>query len=124
MHSGLDAYAWRRLCSLFKLASQDLCHALAAVGKKICSSNVHPEDISTFVACHLIPLDKNPGVRQIGVGEVPRRIIAKAISFSVMTYKMQLVHSRYVQDRKVVVRLRYMPCVSSLLKMRYMVFYW
>ena len=32
-----------------------------------------------FVACRLIPLDKKPGVHPIGVGDVPRRIIAKAV---------------------------------------------
>ena len=77
--SSLDAYAWRRLCSSFKSASYDLCHALAAVGWRICSSNVHPDDLSAFVTCRLIPLNKCPGVRPIGVGEVPRRIIAKAV---------------------------------------------
>jgi hypothetical protein len=35
--------------------------------------------LSAFVACRLIPLDKDPGIRPIGIGEVPRRIIAKAI---------------------------------------------
>ena len=32
-----------------------------------------------FVACRLIPLNKNPGVRPIGVGEVLRRIIGKSV---------------------------------------------
>ena len=32
-----------------------------------------------FLACRLIPLNKNPGVQPIGVGEVLRRIIGKAI---------------------------------------------
>lgn len=77
--SGLDAFAWRRLCSSYKSASCDLCHALAAAGHRICTSNIHPADLSAFVACRLIPLDKCPGVRPIGVGEVPRRIIAKAV---------------------------------------------
>ena len=35
--------------------------------------------MSTFVACRLILLDKCPGVRLIGVSEVPRTIIVKDI---------------------------------------------
>ena len=77
--SGLDAYAWRRLCSSFKSALKDLCTALAAVGRRLCTDNINPDHLSAFVACRLIPLDKCPGVRPIGIGEVPRRIIAKAI---------------------------------------------
>ena len=77
--SGIDAYAWRRFCSSFKGASTDLCNALAGVARRLCTSVVHPESISAFVACRLIPLDKNPGVRPIGIGEVPRRIVAKSI---------------------------------------------
>ena len=51
--SGLDAFAWRRLCSSFKSTSHDLCHALAAVGRRICFSNIHPDDLSAFVSCRL-----------------------------------------------------------------------
>ena len=77
--SGLDAIAWRRLCCVFKSASVTLCSALAAVGHRLCTEAVHPDGLSAFVACRLIPLDKQPGVRPIGIGEVPRRIIAKAV---------------------------------------------
>ena len=77
--SGLDAYAWRRLCSSFKSASKDLCTTLAAVGRRLCTDNINPDHLNAFVACRLIPLNKCPGVRPIGTGEVPRRIIAKAI---------------------------------------------
>ena len=66
--SGLDSFAWRRLRSSFGAASYDLCSALAAVGRRLCSTLVNPESIN-----------KCPGVRPIGVGEVPRRILAKAI---------------------------------------------
>ena len=77
--SGLDAQAWRRMCTSFNSASTSLCAALANVGKCIATTPVHPEGLSAFVACRLVPIDKWPGVRPIGVGEVSRRIIAKAI---------------------------------------------
>ncbi len=56
--SGLDAYAWRRICSSFKSASNSLCTALANVGRRIATTNVNPEGLSAFVACRLIPLNK------------------------------------------------------------------
>ena len=40
---------------------------------------VDPTVISPLMACQLIALDKNPGVRPIGIGETVRRIIAKAV---------------------------------------------
>ena len=73
---GVDAYAWRRFCSSFKSASADLCNALAGVARRLCTSRVDPEGLSGFVACRLAPLDKNRGVRPIGIGEVPQLISA------------------------------------------------
>ena len=35
--------------------------------------------MEAFLACRLIPLDKNPGLRPIGVGEVLRRIAGKVV---------------------------------------------
>ena len=77
--SGVDAYGWRRFCSSFKSASVDLCNALADVAKRLCTTKVNPDGLSAYVACRLIPLNKDPGVRPIGIGEVARRIVAKAI---------------------------------------------
>ena len=78
--SGLDAAAWRRMCSSFKTCSTELCDALAAVARRICSSYVDPSSLTAYVACRLIALDKCPRVRPIGIGEVARRIIGKAIA--------------------------------------------
>ena len=75
--AGLDAHAWKRMCSSFKSASHDLCKALAAVGRQICKTHLHPDGLEA--ASRLIPLDKCPGVMPIGVGEVPRHIMAKAV---------------------------------------------
>ena len=77
--SGLDGAAWQRLCSSFKGASVDLCAALASVARRISTECVDPRGLSAFVASRLIALDKCPGVRPIGIGEVSRRIIGKAI---------------------------------------------
>ena len=48
--SGIDAQGWRRLCSSFQQPSSDLCNALAGVCKRICSTNVDPNDLSALVA--------------------------------------------------------------------------
>ena len=76
--SGVDAVSWRRYCSSFK-SSPDLCHALALVARRLCCSYVDPDGLAAFLSCRLIALDKNLGVRPIGIGEVCRRIISKAI---------------------------------------------
>ena len=68
---GLDDNAWRRTCFSLNLHLM-ICiyQALAAVGRYLCSSYVHPEDLSAFVPCKLITLNKCPGVRPIGIGEI------------------------------------------------------
>ena len=77
--SGVDSAGWRRLCSSFQYASKELCSALAAVARRICTSYVDPNSLKAFVASRLIALNKCPGIRPIGVGKVVRRIIGKAI---------------------------------------------
>ena len=49
------------------------------VARRLCTTYVNPKLIAPFVACRLIALDKNPGVRPIGIGDTARRIIAKAV---------------------------------------------
>ena len=77
--SGIDAKGFRRMCTSFGRASDDLCWSMSCVAKRIASSYVDPKTLNAFTACRLIALDKRPGVRPIGVGEVARRIISKAI---------------------------------------------
>ena len=49
--SGVDAYARRRFCSLFKSALADLCNALAGIARRLCTVRVDPGGLSGFVAC-------------------------------------------------------------------------
>ena len=70
--------------------SSDLCQTLAKVTKKHCT-----EELSTsfegFLACRLIPLIINPGLRPIGVGEILRKIIGKFIVSVVLSNVISLV---------------------------------
>lgn len=52
---------------------------MACVARRLCTTHVHPDGLRPFLACRLIALNKNPGVRPIGISEVPRRIIAKSV---------------------------------------------
>ena len=70
--SGIDAAAWRRLCCSFHAASKSLCNALAAVARRIATVYVDLEGLAAFTACRLCPLDKCPGIRPIGISQVPR----------------------------------------------------
>ena len=77
--SGLDSSAWRRMCCSFGGASSTLCAAIAATARRVATEYVDPSTISPLLSGRLIPLDKNPGVRPIGIGEVLRRFLAKAV---------------------------------------------
>jgi hypothetical protein len=63
----------------FKDRSGSLCEGLAAMARRICTDYVDPDALQAFLANRLVPLDKNPGLRPVGIGEVHRRIIGKAI---------------------------------------------
>lgn len=54
-------------------------HSLALLARRLCSQYVDPQGLAPFLACHLIALDQNNGIRPIGIGETARRIEAKAI---------------------------------------------
>src|SRR5437867_3772024 len=77
--SGADADQWRRMCISFNSVSDNLCASFAEVAKRLATEDVYPKDIEVFLANRLISLDKCPGIQPIGIGEIPRRIIGKAI---------------------------------------------
>ena len=81
--SGLNADGLKRmLCSKsFKVHSKNLCYEIARLARRICSEEVDPAALSTFTAGRLIPLSKDSGegIRPIGIGEVLRRLVGKAV---------------------------------------------
>ena len=83
--SGLDADQYRRIiCSKnFNREGKMLREELAELAKNIATKHYNPSLIEAYTSCRLIPLDKDPGIRPIGIGEVLRRIIGKSISRSV-----------------------------------------
>jgi len=84
--SGVDAEGWRRLCVSFNSASKDLCNSIALLTRRLCTECVDPTSLDAFIACRLIPLDKNPGVRPIGICECLTRLVGKAVLTVVRPY--------------------------------------
>ena len=79
--SGPNAHAWRCMCCSFKEVSDDLCHSLALLACLMCTQFIPPSILAPLLACRLVAFSKNPGVHPIGICEVARRIISKAILF-------------------------------------------
>ena len=73
--SGLDAADWKHMCTSYQSDSDQLCEAITSLAICASTSCVDAEGLTSFVACRLIAVDKCPGVRPIGVGEVLRRIV-------------------------------------------------
>ena len=71
---------------VFGSCTSDYRKAIADFIKYICINEIEFQNnatsLKTFIASRLVPLDKNPGLRPIGVGEVPRRQfgIGKAVA--------------------------------------------
>ena len=58
-------------------SSLDLRKSFANFTRTLSNRNLDTSinDVEAFITNHLITLNKNPGIRQIGVGEVNRRIV-------------------------------------------------
>ena len=87
-----DADDWRIILgsTLFGAEAEDLRKSLAELTKELCVNEIEdPKSLEAFLGCRLIPLDKNPGLRPIGIGETLRRIIGKAV-MNVMKKDVQI----------------------------------
>ena len=78
--SGLDENEWRRILTHFGQQSVEISKTIARIANKLATEELNPDLMETYNACRLIPLDKNPGVRPIGIGEVMRMIIGRTIT--------------------------------------------
>ena len=91
--SGYEADSWRRILTscAFGKAALDLRKTFAQLIKKLCVEELEsPSSLESFVACRLIPLDEQPGLRPIGVREVLRIIAGKAV---MMLFKNDIKHA-------------------------------
>lgn len=71
-----------------KDASSSLCNAVALVARRLATEYVDPTGLEALLANRGIAIDKCPGLRPVGVGEIVRRIIGKAV-MSVTGEKVQ-----------------------------------
>ena len=78
----LNADGWRRILTSWQFgnSSCNLRKAFANFIRKLCSEALqYTQSLEAFTANRLIPLDKNPSLKPISVGEVLRRIAGNAV---------------------------------------------
>ena len=74
-----DANHWQDVLLRYGAHSNHLCDSVAALVCHLSNTITPWDDIRALVSCRLIALDKNPGIRPIGIGETLRRIIGKTM---------------------------------------------
>ena len=77
--SGIDAKGWRRLCTSFHSASVELCKSLAALARRLCPLLTPVVLLLSWLVALLRLIRTQDRVRPIGICEVTRRIISKAV---------------------------------------------
>lgn len=75
----MDAAGSQRICTGFGRTSDDLSDAFILCARHIAATHVDPIFLEAYTASRLIRLAKQPGVRQIRIKEVVRRIVGKVI---------------------------------------------
>ena len=78
---GMEAESWRRILisGNFGNVGKDFRKSTAEMTKRQCQGKRF-NYLVAFLACRLIPLNKQPGVRPVGIGEVLRRVIGKIVT--------------------------------------------
>ena len=79
--SGLDAEVFKRMLCLQHYAQDGkmLREEISLMCFRLCTMHHCPGLLAPLTSCRFLALDKNPGVRPIGVGEVLRRLLGKCI---------------------------------------------
>ena len=80
---------------------------------------VDPQGVAALTANHLIALDKCRGVRSIGVGEIARRTISKAVLFVIKSDVLEAAGSLQIcAEYETGLKLPYIQCVASFMMQR------
>ena len=87
--AGGDSELWQALLLRHGAHSARLRGAVAALTRRLANSYVPWEEFRALKACRLVGLDKQPGVRPIGIGEVLCRLMAKTMA-ALTGYDLQL----------------------------------
>ncbi|CAM9989991.1 unnamed protein product, partial [Heterosigma akashiwo] len=79
--SGADSECWKSLLVSHGKASERLREAVVDLATKMSNEVMEWSAISALLARRGLMLDKKPGLRPIGVGEVLQRILAKSVAW-------------------------------------------